>query len=300
MNCTSFRTFAGAFADGELDVRQNLEALEHINMCPSCAGRVEEISRQRSAIVRLWGDHSAPPRVHREVHSLLQREAGTAVLEDEWDEFDVETQYALSLTGTRSRRRGGFVLLGLAFAFASVFALWPGSGGPSSASAQFVNAVREHHLDCRLWRGGDYLDMNQVAALQTAARQNFSLSLAVPRLNNLNYRLRSGCQCDLKGVQGMHLTYVVPESGERLSIFTTPPRPELVPQPKDELLSRQYYLSADNESPAVIAWHDERRTVTVCAGMAPGALVHMFDQVLMVLDRQHPEAGTVLLASAGQ
>ncbi len=298
MNCTSFRKFAGAFADGELDVRQNLEALEHINMCPNCAGRVEEISRQRSAIVRLWGDQSAPPRLHREVRALLQREGGTALLDDGADEFENEPEFALSVTGRRSRRRGSLAFLGLAVALAVVFAVWPGARGPASASAQFVNAVRDHHLDCRLWRSGDYLEMSHYRMLETTSRETYNLTLAVPKLSISNYRLRSGCQCDLKGVQGMHLTYVVPESGERLSVFTTPPQPQLVTQPKDELLSRQYFVSADNESPAVIAWHDERRTVTICAGVAPGALVHLFDQVILALDQQYPPADTVVLASA--
>lgn len=298
MNCISFRKFAGAFADGELDVRQNLEALEHINMCPICAGRVEEVSRQRSALVRLWGEQSAPPRVQREVRGALQREYGVAVQHGAVEEFDAEVEFALPVTGRRFRRRGSLVLVGMTAACLAVAGFWPGGGSPRTAAAQFVDAVRDHHLDCPLWRGGDFLDISHVREFQAEARMKYDLTLAVPTVNVFGYRLRSMCHCDLKGVRGIHQTFVIPESGERISVFTTPPQTGLVTALKDNLTSRRYYVSPDNESPAVIAWHDEKRTITVCAGMAPGALVNMFDQVVVAAHRQL-SADSVLLASTG-
>ena len=54
MNCQSFRKYIGAFADGELEVSQNLEALEHLNMCPSCAARVTNINELKEAINRAY------------------------------------------------------------------------------------------------------------------------------------------------------------------------------------------------------------------------------------------------------
>ena len=40
MTCKTFRKYLYAFADGELETRENLEALEHLNMCPSCCRKV--------------------------------------------------------------------------------------------------------------------------------------------------------------------------------------------------------------------------------------------------------------------
>lgn len=289
MNCTSFRKFAGAFADGELDVRQNLEALEHLNMCPACAARVEEVSRQRAALARLWSERNAPTSVHRRVCDALQRET-------EIGPWDPPSDTTASAAG-RWRRRS-LALAGAILASVVAWAVWP-VVEPASAATSFVNAVREHHLNCRLWREGDFLDMEQVSALEKLTQETFGFRLAVPMLGRFHYRLRSGCLCNLKGISGVHLTYVVPESGERLSVFTTPRQPQLVPAPVDTSLHRSYYLSPNHEFPAVVAWHDEGRTVTVCGGMAPGALTHMFDQVLLARERLKTREPIVVLAGAG-
>jgi len=294
----SFRKFAGAFADGELDVRQNLEALEHINMCPACAGRVEETTRLRSAVQRQFSNESAPSRMHREVRGVLQREGGMGVLDDDALDFAPDEEFALPVTGRRYRRRGSLILAGLIAAFLVVAALWPGAGSPRTAAAQFVDAVRDHHLDCRLWRGGDFLDMGVVRKLETETRAALGFKLAIPDLKYFRYRLRSACQCALNGVPGVHLTYVIPESGERVSVFTTPPQPELAAATNANLTKRRYYVSPHNESPAVVAWHEEKRSIITCAGIAPLALVDMIDQVPMIADRE-AASPSALLASSG-
>lgn len=50
MNCQEARKFLSAFVDDELDVRTNVEVLEHIEMCPSCAARVERLRDLNAAV----------------------------------------------------------------------------------------------------------------------------------------------------------------------------------------------------------------------------------------------------------
>ena len=60
MNCTSFRKYVGAFADGELDTKLNLDALEHLNMCPDCARRVSHVQELKAALKRVLPVEGAP------------------------------------------------------------------------------------------------------------------------------------------------------------------------------------------------------------------------------------------------
>lgn len=50
MNCQGARKFLSAFVDDELDVRTNVEVLEHLEMCPSCAARVERLRDLNAAV----------------------------------------------------------------------------------------------------------------------------------------------------------------------------------------------------------------------------------------------------------
>lgn len=50
MNCREARKFLSAFVDDELDVRTNVELLEHIEMCSACAHRLERL-RNLCAVV---------------------------------------------------------------------------------------------------------------------------------------------------------------------------------------------------------------------------------------------------------
>ena len=71
MNCTQFRKYAGAFADGELDIQINLEALEHLNMCPACTQRVDEIASLRPALERPHSNPRAPRELRDRIRHAL-------------------------------------------------------------------------------------------------------------------------------------------------------------------------------------------------------------------------------------
>ena len=84
MNCTQFRKYAGAFADGELDIPLNLEALEHLNMCPACTQRVDEITALRSALERTHSNHLVPKEARDRIRNALDAE----IREAKPEEFD--------------------------------------------------------------------------------------------------------------------------------------------------------------------------------------------------------------------
>ena len=58
-----FRSYSGAFADGELDGCLNREAADHIGLCPDCALHVEGIHRLKSALKRTLDGGPAPLRL---------------------------------------------------------------------------------------------------------------------------------------------------------------------------------------------------------------------------------------------
>ena len=56
MGCDRYRKYVGAFADGELEVKDNLDFLEHIKMCPACAARVDEVTTMKGALQHAYAD----------------------------------------------------------------------------------------------------------------------------------------------------------------------------------------------------------------------------------------------------
>ena len=60
MNCREAGKFLYAFADGELETRDNLQVLEHVNMCQECCGRVSRQQQLKAAIASSFCNEQAP------------------------------------------------------------------------------------------------------------------------------------------------------------------------------------------------------------------------------------------------
>jgi anti-sigma factor (TIGR02949 family) len=71
MNCREAAKFLYAFADGELETRDNLHVLEHINMCPECCGKVTIQQQLKGAIAVAFRDEVAPVSLHDRIRSAL-------------------------------------------------------------------------------------------------------------------------------------------------------------------------------------------------------------------------------------
>lgn len=50
MRCNEARKFLAAFVDDQLDVRTNVEVLEHVEMCQGCGARLERLERLGDAV----------------------------------------------------------------------------------------------------------------------------------------------------------------------------------------------------------------------------------------------------------
>lgn len=71
MNCREVVKFLYAFADGELETRDNLHVLEHINMCPECCGKVSLQQQLKGAIAIAFRDDAAPVSLHDRITACI-------------------------------------------------------------------------------------------------------------------------------------------------------------------------------------------------------------------------------------
>jgi len=80
MNCTEARKFLSAFVDDELDVRTNVELLEHLEMCPRCVARLERLEKVTGSVARHLNAVRAPAALKRRISRALDasrvRESG--------------------------------------------------------------------------------------------------------------------------------------------------------------------------------------------------------------------------------
>lgn len=60
MNCVDTRKYLSAFVDDELDVRTNIEVLEHVEICEACAARLEAESRLKGVVSSYVDSMRAP------------------------------------------------------------------------------------------------------------------------------------------------------------------------------------------------------------------------------------------------
>jgi anti-sigma factor RsiW len=72
MNCPEARKFISAFVDDELDVRTNVEVLEHLEMCSECAERVESLQALNGVVASYVGSVEAPARLRRRTARLIE------------------------------------------------------------------------------------------------------------------------------------------------------------------------------------------------------------------------------------
>ncbi len=72
MNCNEVRKYLYAFADGELETPENLDVLEHLNMCPGCTQKINVQQRLRENIARVMSEVTAPPELRAAVITLLR------------------------------------------------------------------------------------------------------------------------------------------------------------------------------------------------------------------------------------
>jgi anti-sigma factor RsiW len=85
MNCNQTRKYLSAFLDSELDVRTNIEVLEHVEICRDCARKLDRQRTLRDAVSGYIASVEAPASLRARVKGALaeaaagrSRLAGTA------------------------------------------------------------------------------------------------------------------------------------------------------------------------------------------------------------------------------
>jgi anti-sigma factor RsiW len=211
MNCRTFRKFAGAFADGELDTRANAEVLEHLNMCPQCAQRVAEVQQLKATLGGVFQKERVPAGLADRVRTALLVEAGAA-----------QPRKPVPL------RHRLFVPLSMAAAVLAAVAVWQfwGAGEPPPGSATVIQArfaaeTREQHRRCSqlgLKHHDESLgrDPDGIAAKLT---ERLRLAVMAPDLEAYGYQLVGADACGILSRTGGHALYRNAE-GQWLSVFS--------------------------------------------------------------------------------
>lgn len=282
MNCTTFRKYIGAFADGELDVPLNLEALEHLNVCPSCAGKVADVHGLKSALHRVHGEIAAPAALRAQVRGVVARlsaaasvgtaEGPTTGRRPSMDLVSVLRRWFLPLSVTTMVLLGAFYLLRTGPLSATVP---PGAMGPA---ARFVADVRERHDLCVT--RPPLFDRNvfpypgvgtRLVADQLSRR--LSRRALVPDLSRAGFALVGADLCRIGGRSAGQAFYRREPAGTALSLFSAEPVPELTPNRPASTFGVPYFASSVEGEPTVVAWHAPEGTFGACGDLAESELV---------------------------
>ena len=255
MNCSNFKRYLGAFADGELETDSNAEALEHLNSCEACAGKVAQIRKLKEALARGFDQQQIPQGLADRVRAGIRREADQPA-------------------GGVGRLHKWVVPLGMAAAIVFVWqaSLWfdaPGleTGGlGSDVEARFVSDARTRHRDCT--RLGVEHHRPGLALNPETLRRVFSKELGLrvlaPDLSSFGYRLQSADTCGMGKSPGAHVVYEHETGGDIISVFTLERREGFMPTEGLVIGGRPCFVSR-GPGPTLVAWHHGQATYVLCS-----------------------------------
>ncbi len=268
MNCLDFRKYGGAFADGELTTERNLDALEHLKMCPDCVRRVDGIHALKRALTRLGAGEKAPAALAARIVADLNSPAAKTGLYPSSRWFRI-----------------GLVPMGLAAGF--ILAFWvsrPWSGpqiqpGQTTLLKALAVDARDQHRRCEVM-GPEHHDPALPRELNSVVKplsEQLRLRVIAPDLSAAGYRFVGADRCGIRGRPGAHLLYQSVARGLFLSVFT-------VPRLDDLQMNRfsgedgHWYFAASDEELTVVAWSDGPQSYVWCAREAESDLLAFADQ----------------------
>lgn len=276
MNCTKFRKFVGAFADGELDVAQNLEALEHLNVCRDCAAHVANITNLKTAIRRIYGRAETPNALRDQVLATLKTAARGSPQEVRTNsQAPSPPQHRLMAP------------LGMAAAIVVAVTVWqawpapsPKSGAITVVPGQTVRDVRTQHQRClkagALHHAADL--PRTFSGIERLLSAELKLKVLAPDLSAHGFALVGADRCGILGRKGAHLLYRSVVSPTAISIFTVVHLGWL--RSADHQGDGRYaYMSGSDDGIAVLAWHDGPQTYVACGDLSASALGDIIESV---------------------
>ncbi len=275
MDCTRFRKYVGAFADGELDVQQNLDALEHLNMCPACAARATELGALKGAMKRVFASTQTPQQLTDRILAVMEND-GVPQPVARFRHSDGRAKLPWRLT----------IPLGIAASLLVVLGIWRlspigiGADEPAHATltARFVADTRQQHLLCT--RNGHFdhhaeslpRDLKKIANIMG---RDLGLRVAVPDLSTYGFELAGANWCGIRGRCGAHILYrssAPPVTA--LSLFTVGRQAPFTSGREPGRAEGDVFVASD-DSLRIIAWHDGRQAYVACADLPESALLDL-------------------------
>ncbi len=296
MNCKNFRKFVGAFADGELDVQLNLEALEHLNMCPACAKRVNEITDCKAALQRVWPRCEAPAYLRTCVANMLTKAVQSGDLSNDHEQAASKTTATAS---TKTLRFSYFVKpAAIAAAILLCVAVWQlapdekvAPGEITVLAARTVADVRTQHMHCSAMPSGMHHDQTLSRSLSTIASRlskRLKLKVLVPDLTSFGYKLVGADACGIQGRAAAHVLYESAGGERKLSVYTVNRLSDLTPNRPVSPSGRRYFVASVDNALTVLAWHEGLQSYTVCAPLPEESLLAFFDHVKVTAGKPVP------------
>lgn len=276
MNCMEVRKYLYAFADGELDTPENLDVLEHLNMCPTCTQKVnvqQELKTHLARVMLETPDSTAPQTMRASVFALIAAEAGgtesTRALDSE--AADHGTMRVPSDAAGRHVQAGvrrywipGAIAAVVALSILSVWTWdrsvdptnpYPGSSrvkytDESDIAVTLANHVyKEHQHGCQL--GPSHHDATlpkdiRLAAEALTERLDGCPMLRCDSLSDMpGAEFESANVCTLitadgREVKGGHIVLRL-DDGERVSLISVPPLPEMAQLKKETFGGKRAY-----------------------------------------------------------
>ncbi len=258
MDCKRFRKYVGAFSDGELDVEHNLDALEHLNMCPACVARVAEVSTLRASLRQTYGSVKAPPRLKKKIEVMMREDDRANATRPG------RTQHVLRV----------FVSLAAVASLLLVVGVWrPWVAAPSpllrvaDLPAQLVADARHQHRACVRERGMNHFDPTlprNPSAIATVLGRDLGMRVSVPDLNRAGYKLIGVDRCGVGRRKGSHALYYSGRPNGELSLFTVA-RTATLASDRLGAVGEGNVVTAADDRLAVVAWHDGPQTYIASA-----------------------------------
>ena len=270
MNCTAFRKYVGAFADGELDTDLNLRALEHLNMCPSCARRVAEVELIKASLQRICGDQQAPHALRERIRLALDDSSVASV-----GQAPVVRPFRLT------------VPLAVAAALVMSVTVWQfqpaktsTAPSPFVAAAPIAADVRAQHRECSA-HGFEHHDptlARNCKAIREVLGERLGLDVIAPDLAAKGCELVGADQCGVRGRKGAHVLYRCKDTGAYVSIFTLDRLSELPALKVDPSGPREYFIDTV-DGMTVVAWQGRTAAYILCGELPSARLIEIANPI---------------------
>lgn len=301
MNCRQASKFLYAFADSELETTENLEVLEHLQMCPECCRKVDAQQQLKAAIASVMGREAAPDALRESVRAAIAQESTTA--RGRWQRFV---------------RRGPGIYLALAAAIALAFVGgWqlfgsapPGITDNGPLAVAFADRVYTLHHKCeQLGRGRHNADLPRdvkLAADQMTKELRFPV-LRCKALTELTGTFESADYCEFDDghghkLRGAHIVLRRPD-GDAVSLISVPNLADMRQLhayhrgKRDYVIVRPTVKEAE-DVPTVVAWNCPKGTHIVCAPIEPDHILDLVEPLRLAAQPEDPETRTILARMA--